>query len=68
MVEQDFEIVREAVKHTGTIDQMHIDLTLVAAENRAKVEKALRRIQLAILKGELTRDEALKKLKLSQAS
>lgn len=55
-LEQAIELVRKAVKFTGSIDQKHIDLTLVPAEERPTYEKALARLALEVSKGTLTKD------------
>lgn len=55
-------LLRTAVKHTGTIDQKHIDLTVVPAEERGRYEKAMAKAQLSIVEGKISRDEFLKKV------
>lgn len=51
------ELLKRAVKYPGTIDQKHIDLTIVPTEERPKFEAALKTAQLAIMNGKMTRDE-----------
>jgi hypothetical protein len=63
-LEKAIELVKRAVKHTGTIDQKHIDFTLIAAEERELYDKALRICQLSIMDGKMTRDEFIKKVNL----
>jgi hypothetical protein len=63
-LESALVLLRKAVKHTGTIDQKHIDLTVVPAEDRALYEKALVIGQLAIKEGKITKEEFLRKLEL----
>ena len=58
------ELLQKAVKHTGNIDQKHIDLTLVPAEDRSQYEKALSVAQEAIKSGQMTREQLFKKLNL----
>ncbi len=58
-------ILRNAVKHTGTIDQKHIDLTLVPATDRARYEQALMVTQMAVKDGILTRDDLFARLLLN---
>lgn len=57
-------LVRHAVKHTGTIDQKHIDLTIVPAKDRGRYQAALAFCQAAVKAGELSRDELLRRLGL----
>ncbi len=56
-ITQAIELLKRAVKHTGTIDQKHIDLSVVAAVDRHKYEKALMVVQTAIKAGQITREE-----------
>ena len=56
-LEQALEIVKKAVKFTGTIDQKHIDPTLVAADRRLELEQAMRICQEHIKSGQISRDE-----------
>lgn len=51
------ELLKRAVKYPGTIDQKHIDLTVVPTEEKPRYERALKVAQLAILEGKITRDE-----------
>jgi hypothetical protein len=63
-LEQAIELLKNAVKYTGTIEQKHIDLTLVPSEDRPKYEKALMVSQMAIREGKISRDEFLRKVHL----
>jgi hypothetical protein len=56
-LDQSIELLRNAVKHTGNIDQKHIDLTIVPAEKRPLFEKAMAVCQLSIKEGIISRDE-----------
>lgn len=56
-LDQSIELLRNAVKHTGNIDQKHIDLTIVPAEKRPLFEKAMAVCQLSIKDGKISRDE-----------
>ncbi len=58
------ELLKNAVKFCGTIDQKHIDLTIVAAEKRSTYEKALAVSQLSVKEGKISRDELLRQLGL----
>lgn len=58
------ELLKKTVKFPGTIDQKHIDLGVVATEERPKYEEALKVVQKAILKGELARDEFNRRVRL----
>ncbi len=63
-LDEAITLVRKAVKHTGTIDQRHIDLTVVPAREREEYERALAQIQLAVKEGQLSRDEMARRLTL----
>ncbi len=63
-LEEALALVRKAVKHTGTIDQKHIDLTVLPTEERDHTQKALAYLQLAVKAGTLTRDELNHRLHL----
>jgi hypothetical protein len=57
-------LLQNAVKWTGTIDQKHIDLTVIPADKRGLYEKALMVVQLSIKEGKISKDEFLRKLHL----
>lgn len=61
---QAIELLKNAVKYTGTIDQKHIDLTIVPSDVRPQYEKAMAVGMLAIKDGKITRDEFLKRVHL----
>lgn len=63
-LETAIQILKKAVKHTGTIDQKHIDLTLVPSDQRDLYTKALVVSQKSVLEGKISRDDLLKKLSL----
>jgi hypothetical protein len=63
-LDEAIELLKKAVKFCGTIDQKHIDLTIVPAEQRHTYEKALAISQLSVKEGEITRDELLRRLTL----
>lgn len=58
-------LLKKAVKNAGNVDQKHIDLTLVSAEERPELEKALVFSQLAVAEGKLTKEELYRKLGLN---
>ncbi|MFL5784447.1 MAG: hypothetical protein ACJ76H_07565 [Bacteriovoracaceae bacterium] len=62
---QAIELLKKAVKYPGTIDQKHIDLTLVPTEDKARYEEALKVAQMAIIKGQITRDEFNRRVHLA---
>jgi hypothetical protein len=64
-LEEALKLLKNAVKNCGTIDQMHIDLTVVAASERETYQKALAISALAIKEGKITRDEFMKRLNLN---
>ncbi|HXH73612.1 MAG TPA: hypothetical protein VNJ08_01505 [Bacteriovoracaceae bacterium] len=64
-LDQAIMILRKAVKHTGTIDQKHIDLTVIPVDEKPLYEKALVVTQLAVKDGKLSRDELLARLHLN---
>lgn len=63
-LEDAIEIVKKAVKHTGNINQKHIDLATVPAENLPKFQKALAIMKTEVEKGTLTKDELNHRLHL----
>lgn len=63
-LDQAIELLKNAVKNCGTIDQKHIDLTVVPASEREIYEKALAISQLCVREGKITRDELLRRLQL----
>lgn len=56
-INQAIELLKKAVKHTGTIDQKHIDLSVVPAADKPKYEEALKVAMTAIKAGTLGREE-----------
>ncbi|MBA2406125.1 MAG: hypothetical protein H0V66_15220 [Bdellovibrionales bacterium] len=61
-LDQAIELLKNAVKHTGNIDQKHIDLTIVPSDQRGLYEKALAVSALSIKDGKITRDEFLRRV------
>lgn len=61
---QAINLLKKAVKFTGTIDQKHIDLTIVPADQRSLYEKAMAIAQLAIKDGKISREEFLSRVRL----
>lgn len=57
-------LLKDTVKHTGNIDQKHMDLTLIPAEKRDLYEKALAVSALSIKDGKITRDEFLRRVRI----
>jgi len=51
------ETLKKAVKYPGTIDQKHIDLTVIPVDQKPKFEAALVVAMTAIKEGTITRDE-----------
>lgn len=56
-LDQAITLLRNAVKYTGTIDQKHIDLTIVPADQRNLYERAMAICQTCIKDGQISRDE-----------
>jgi hypothetical protein len=55
------ELLKNIIKNSTASDEfLHIDLSLVPAEQRSLYESALKTTYRAILKGEITRDEVNK--------
>jgi len=63
-LDQAITLVKKTVKHTGTIDQKHIDLQLVSSEQRDLYQKAMVVIALSIKDGKITKDEFSKRVNL----
>jgi hypothetical protein len=61
---QAIELLKKTVKHTGTNDAKHIDLTLVPADELPRYQEALVATQVAIKDGEITRDEFIRRVNL----
>jgi hypothetical protein len=58
------KLLKNAVKHTGSIDQNHIDLTLVSVDDRPKYEEAIKVAKTASIEGKITWAELLHSLHL----
>ncbi len=63
-LDEAIELLKNAVKFTGTIDQKHIDLTVIPNEQRAIYEKALMVSQLSIKDGKITKEDFLRRVNL----
>ena len=63
-LDQAIELLKTAVKHTGNIDQKHIDLTILPTEKRSLCEKALAIGAMSIQSGKITRDEFLRRIQV----
>jgi hypothetical protein len=63
-LDQAIELLKNAVKHTGNIDQKHIDLTIVPNEQRPLYEKAMAIGAMSIKDGKITRDDFLRRVHL----
>jgi predicted small secreted protein len=59
------ELLKKVVKHTGNIDQKHIDLTLAPADEQDKYERALRVAKLAIKDGQISEEDFKRRVQLS---
>lgn len=56
-LDRAIELLKKTVKNNGTTNTKHIDLGLVANNERATHEKALAVVKLAILEGKISQDE-----------
>lgn len=63
-LDEAIKLVRNAVKYTGTIDQKHIDLTIVPAAERERYQQALAVMQTAVKAGTLSKDDLAHRLHL----
>jgi hypothetical protein len=63
-LDQAIDLLKNAVKYTGTIEQKHIDLTIVPADKRPLYEKAMAVCQISIKDGKISRDEFLRRVHL----
>lgn len=63
-LDEAIELLKVAVKPTGTNEEKHIDLGLVPNQDKAKYQKALAVSQLAIREGKITKDEFNKRVNL----
>jgi len=57
-------LLKKAVKYTGTIDQKHIDFTVIPSGERDRYEKAMVVATLAIKDGKITKDEFMRRIHL----
>ena len=64
-LEAAIELIKKAVKNSGNIDQNHIDLTLVPAQDLELYKSALATAQMAIKEGKISRDEFLRQTDLN---
>ena len=64
-LQEAMKLIKNAVKNAGTIDQKHIDLTLVPADERSKYEEALRIVKNASKDGQISWENVLKGLDLN---
>lgn len=60
------ELLKNAVKYTGTIDQKHIDLSVIPSEKRELYERAMAVAVLSIKEGKITRDEFMRRVNLDE--
>lgn len=56
-LEEAIKLLKRAVKYPGTIDQKHIDLTIIPVEEHAKFEQAMQVSQASIKEGKMSREE-----------
>ncbi len=63
-LEQAINMLKAIVKNAGNVNQNHLDLSLVSAEQRPKYEEALKFSQEAIKEGKITKEEFQRKLNL----
>lgn len=63
-LETSIALLQKAVKWSGTINQKHIDLTVIPADEHGQYEKALMVTQSSIKEGKISKDEVLRKLHL----
>lgn len=58
--------LKTIVKNAGTVDQNHLDLSLIPSEKRDEYEEALKKSYQAIKAGVISKDEFLRRLKLNK--
>ncbi len=58
------ELLKKAVKYTGTIDQKHIDLSVVPADQKPVFDQALKVAMSAIKAGIISRDDFNRRVRL----
>jgi len=63
-LEQAINMLKAIVKNAGNVNQNHLDLSLVSAEQRGQYEEALKFSQEAIKEGKITKEEFQRKLNL----
>lgn len=56
-LEEAIQLLKRAVKHPGTMDQKHIDLTIIPTVEHPKYFEAMKVSQESIKEGKISRDE-----------
>jgi len=57
-LQESIQLLKKIIKNSTATDQfLHIDLSLVAADQRAIYQEALKTTYKAVLKGEITRED-----------
>ena len=64
-LDEAIRLLKKAVKHTGTINQKHIDLSIVPAVELPKYENALKVSQMAIKDGKISKEEFMRRMDLT---
>lgn len=64
-LETAISMLKKTVKNNGTNDSRHIDLGLVATNERAQYEKALRVVKVAIMEGKISQDDFASRVHLN---
>ncbi len=63
-LKEAIQVLKDYVKYSCIPGQKHLDFSLVNIDHLPEVQKAMEVAQSAIIRGEMTRDDLLKKVNL----
>lgn len=63
-LDEAIQLLKKTVKYPGTVDQKHIDLTLVPAAELPIYEHAIKVSQLAIKEGKISKEDFKRRVDL----
>jgi hypothetical protein len=63
-LDQAIGLLKKIVKENGTNDMVHLDVTLIPAEDRPVYQRAMKIAKMAIVEGKISQQELLGKIHL----